>query len=66
MAREAEQSTIEEIRKEQTVKKEIKEYTTKDKTTEKMVEVKHNYLSVLVMHYLQTTLSTERARKDTL
>jgi hypothetical protein len=34
------------------VEGETKEYTTKDKTTEKTVEVKHNHLSVLVMHYL--------------
>jgi hypothetical protein len=34
------------------VKGEIKEYITKDKTTEETVEVKCNYLSILVMHYL--------------
>jgi hypothetical protein len=34
------------------VKGEIKEYITKDKTTEKMVEVKCNHLSILVMHHL--------------
>jgi hypothetical protein len=34
--------------------------------TEETVEVKHNYLSILAMHHLQTTLSTERAYKDTL
>jgi hypothetical protein len=39
---------------------------TKNKTTEKTVEVKHNHLSILVMHYLQTTPSTERAHKDIL
>jgi hypothetical protein len=39
---------------------------TEDKITEETVEVKCNHLSVLVMHYLQTTLSTERAYKDTL
>ena len=33
---------------------------------EKMVEIKRNYLSILVMHHLQTTPSTERAYKDTL
>jgi hypothetical protein len=66
MAREAEQSTIEEIRKEWTVEREIKKYATKDKTIEEMVEVKHNHLSILAMHYLQTTLSTERAYKDIL
>ena len=47
------------------VEGEIKEYVIKDKTTE-MVEVKRNYLSMLAMHYLQITLLTERARKDTL
>jgi hypothetical protein len=66
MAQKAEQSTIEEIRKEQTVKKEIKEYAIKDKTIEKIVEVKHNHLSILIMHHLQTTLLTERAYKNTL
>jgi len=66
MAREAEQSAIEEMRKEQTVKGKIKEYATKNETTEETVEVKRNYLSVLVMHYSQTTPSTERARKDIL
>jgi len=48
------------------VKGETKEYATKDKTIEETVEVKHNYLSVPAMHYLRTTPSTERARKDTL
>jgi hypothetical protein len=48
------------------VKGEIKEYITKDKITEKMVEVKRNHLSILVMYYLQTTLLTERAHKDIL
>jgi hypothetical protein len=33
---------------------------------EEIVEVKHNYLFILAMHYLWTTLSTERAHKDTL
>jgi hypothetical protein len=33
---------------------------------EKTVEVKYNYLSVLAIYYLQTTLSTERAYKDIL
>jgi hypothetical protein len=37
----------------------------KDETTE-TVEVKYNYLSMLAMHCLRTTLSTERACKDTL
>jgi hypothetical protein len=39
---------------------------TKDKTTEEIVEVKHNHLFILAMHYLQTTLLTERACKDIL
>jgi len=38
MVRGAEQSTIEEIRKERTVEGEIKEYATKVKTTEETVE----------------------------
>jgi hypothetical protein len=66
MAREAEQSTIKEIRKEQTVEGEIKEYATKDEITEKTVEVKRNHLFILAIHHLQTTLSTERACKDIL
>jgi hypothetical protein len=33
---------------------------------EEIVEVKRNYLSILVMHYLQITLLTEGACKDTL
>jgi len=66
MARGAEQSTIEETRKEQTVEGETKEYATKDETTEETVEVKRNYLSVPAMHYSQTTPLTERARKDIL
>jgi len=33
-------------------KEEIKEYAIKDKIIEETVEVKRNYLSVLVMHYL--------------
>ena len=65
MARGAEQSTIEEIRKERTVEGEIKEYVIKDETTE-TVEVKRNHLSVLATHYSRTTPSIERARKDTL
>jgi len=47
------------------VEGEIKEYATKDKTTE-TVEVKHNYLSMLATHYSQTTLLIERAYKDIL
>jgi hypothetical protein len=39
MARGAEQSAIEETRKERTVEGEIKEYAIKDETTEEMVEV---------------------------
>jgi len=65
MARGAEQSTIEEIRKERTVEGEIKEYATKDETTE-TVEVKRNYLSMPATYYLQITPLTERARKDIL
>jgi hypothetical protein len=56
---------MEEIRKEQTVEGETKEYATKDETTE-TVEVKRNYLSMPAMHYLRTTLLTERACKDIL
>jgi len=66
MVRGVEQSTIEEIRKERTVEGEIKEYATKDETTEETVEVKRNYLSVLATHYSRTTPSIERACKDTL
>jgi hypothetical protein len=39
---------------------------TKDKTTEETIEVKRDYLSILVIYYLQTTLSTERAYKNIL
>ena len=66
IAQGAEQSTIEEIRKEWTVEGKIKEYATKDETIEEIVEVKRNHLSVLAMHYLRTIPSIERARKDTL
>jgi len=66
IARGAEQSTIEEIRKKQTVKGEIKEYATKDMTTEETVKVKRNHLSVLAMYYLRAIPLTERARKDIL
>ena len=48
------------------VEGEIKEYAIKDKTIEETVEVKRNYLSMPAMHYLQTTLLTERAYKNTL
>src|SRR6266702_1592421 len=64
MAQGAEQFTMEEIRKEQTVKGETKEYATKDEIMEETVEVKHNHLSVPVMHHLQTTPLIERAHKD--
>ena len=37
-----------------------------DKIIEKTVEVKYNYLSILVIYYLRTTLSIERAYKDIL
>ena len=47
------------------VEGEIKEYVIKDKIME-TVEVKRNYLSVLVMHYLRTTLLIERAYKNIL
>jgi len=66
MAQGAEQSTIEETRKERIVEGETKEYATKDETTEETVEVKRNYLSILAMYYLRTTLLTERAYKDIL
>ena len=48
------------------VEGETKEYTIKDKTTEETVEVKHNYLFMLVIYYLWTILLTERAYKDIL
>jgi hypothetical protein len=48
------------------VKGETKEYIIKDKTIEETVEVKHNYLFILAIYHLQTTLSTERAYKDIL
>ncbi len=57
---------MEEIRKEQTVEGETKEYATKDETIEKTVEMKHNHLFMPAMHHLQTIPSTERAYKDTL
>jgi hypothetical protein len=47
------------------VEGEIKEYATKDETTE-TVEVKRNYLSVPATHYSRTTSLIERARKDIL
>jgi hypothetical protein len=39
---------------------------TKDKMTEETVEVKYNYLSILVMYHSRTILLTERAYKDIL
>jgi len=65
MARGAEQSTIKEIRKERIVEGEIKKYATKDEITE-TVEVKRNYLFMLVTHYSRITPSIERAYKDIL
>ena len=47
------------------VEGEIKEYVTKDETTE-TVEVKRNHLSVLATHYLRITPLIERAYKDIL
>jgi len=44
----------------------IEEYIIKDKITEETVKVKRNYLSMLVMYYLQTTPLIERAYKDIL
>jgi hypothetical protein len=41
-------------------------YAIKDETTEETVEVKRNYLSMLVTHYLRITPSIERAYKDIL
>ena len=66
IARGAEQSTIEEMRKEQTVEGETKEYATKDETTVETVEVKRNHLSVPATHHSRTTPTIERACKDTL
>jgi len=66
MARGAEQSTIEETRKERTVEGETKEYATKDETMEETVEVKRNHLSMPAMYHSQTTPSIERACKDIL
>jgi hypothetical protein len=48
------------------VEGEIKEYATKDETTEETVEVKRNHLSMPAMYYSRTTLLIERARKDIL
>jgi len=66
MAQGAEQSTIEEIRKEQTIERETKEYAIKDETTEETVEVKRNYLSMPAMYHLRTIPLTERAYKNIL
>ncbi len=57
---------MEEIRKERMVEGEIKEYATKDKMTEEIVEVKRNYLFVPAIHYLQIIPLIERACKDIL
>jgi len=43
----------------------IKEYATKDETTE-TVEVKRNHLSVPAMYYLRITLLIEKAYKNIL
>jgi hypothetical protein len=48
------------------VEEEIKEYATKDEIIVETVEVKRNYLSILAMYYLRTTLLIERAYKDIL
>jgi len=48
------------------VEGEIKEYAIKDKIIEETVEVKRNYLSIPVIHYLQIILLIERAYKDIL
>ena len=48
------------------VEGEIKEYAIKDKIIVETVEVKRNYLSMLVTHYLQITLLIERAYKNIL
>jgi len=48
------------------VEGEIKEYIIKDKTIKEIVEVKRNYLSILVMYYLWIILLIERAYKDIL
>ena len=48
------------------VEGEIKEYAIKDEIIVEMVEVKRNYLSVLVTYYLQITPLIERAYKDIL
>jgi hypothetical protein len=52
MAQGVKQSTIEEM--------------IKDKIKIKIVKVKHNYLFILVIHYLQITPLTKRAYKDIL
>ena len=48
------------------VEGETKEYTIKDETTEEMVEVKCNYLSIPATYYSRITLLIERAYKDIL
>jgi len=48
------------------VEGETKEYAIKDETTEEIVEVKRNHLSMPAMHYSRTTPLIERAYKDIL
>ena len=48
------------------VEGEIKEYAIKDETMEETVEVKRNYLSMLVIYYSRIILLIERAYKDIL
>ena len=48
------------------LEEEIKEYAIKDEIIVETVEVKRNYLSILVMHYLRIILLIERAYKDIL
>ena len=48
------------------VEGEIKEYVIKDKIIVETVEVKCNYLSILVIYYLRITPLIERAYKDIL
>ena len=47
-------------------KEKIKKYIIQDKKIEEIVEVKYNYLSVLVIYYLQITLLIKRAYKNIL
>jgi hypothetical protein len=48
------------------VKGKTKEYIIKDETIKEIIKVKYNYLSILVMHCLQTTLLIKKAYKDIL